>query len=159
MSRATIDLWVGVFVAAGIVALMLLAFKVSNASTSFQAEREYTVTAEFENIGSLRPRAPVRSSGVLVGRAESVTFDTKKYLARVTLKIDELYPFPKDTTASVLTSGLLGEQYVGLDAGGDDEMLKDGDAIRITQSAVVLEKLIGQFLFNKAQEGGSSSKQ
>ena len=159
MSRATIDLWVGVFVAAGIVALMLLAFKVSNASTSFQAEREYTVTAEFENIGSLRPRAPVRSSGVLVGRVESVTFDTKKYLARVTLKIDELYPFPKDTTASVLTSGLLGEQYVGLDAGGDDEMLKDGDPIRITQSAVVLEKLIGQFIFNKAQEGGSSSKQ
>jgi len=88
VSRATIDLWVGVFVAAGIVALMLLAFKVSNASTSFQAEREYTVTAEFENIGSLRPRAPVRSSGVLVGRAESVTFDTKKYLARVTLKIE-----------------------------------------------------------------------
>lgn len=159
MSRATIDLWVGVFVAAGIVALMLLAFKVSNASTSFQAEREYTVTAEFENIGSLRPRAPVRSSGVLVGRVESVTFDTKKYLARVTLKIDELYPFPKDTTASVLTSGLLGEQYVGLDAGSDDEMLKDGDPIRITQSAVVLEKLIGQLLFNKAQEGGSSSKQ
>lgn len=159
MSRATVDLWVGLFVAAGIVALMLLAFKVSNASTSFQAEQEYSVIADFENIGSLRPRAPVRSSGVLVGRVESVTFDTKKYVARVTLKIDERYPFPRDTTASVLTSGLLGEQYVGLDAGGDDEMLKDGDAIKITQSAVVLEKLIGQFLFNKSQDAGSASKQ
>jgi phospholipid/cholesterol/gamma-HCH transport system substrate-binding protein len=158
MGRATIDLWVGIFVAAGIVALLLLAFKVSNASTSFRAEREYTVTAEFENIGSLRPRAPVRSAGVLVGRVETITFDTKKYLARVTLKIDEHYPFPKDTTASVLTSGLLGEQYLGLDAGGDDDMLKDGDAIKLTQSAVVLEKLIGQFLFNRSQETGSASK-
>jgi phospholipid/cholesterol/gamma-HCH transport system substrate-binding protein len=158
MGRATIDLWVGIFVAAGIVALMLLAFKVSNASTSFRAEREYTVTAEFENIGSLRPRAPVRSAGVLVGRVETINFDTKKYLARVTLKIDERYPFPKDTTASVLTSGLLGEQYVGLDAGGDDDMLKDGDAIKLTQSAVVLEKLIGQFLFNRSQETGAASK-
>jgi len=159
MNRATIDLWVGIFFAAGIIALMLLAFKVSNASTSFRADREYTVTADFENIGSLRPRAPVRSSGVLVGRVESVTFDTKKYQARVTLKIDERFAFPKDTTASVLTSGLLGEQYLGLDAGGDEEMLKDGDPIKITQSAIVLEKLIGQFLFNKAQEGGASSKQ
>lgn len=158
MGRATIDLWVGIFVAAGIVALMLLAFKVSNASTSFRAEREYTVTAEFENIGSLRPRAPVRSAGVLVGRVETINFDTKRYLARVTLKIDEHYPFPKDTTASVLTSGLLGEQYLGLDAGGDDDMLKDGDAIKLTQSAVVLEKLIGQFLFNRSQETGSASK-
>jgi phospholipid/cholesterol/gamma-HCH transport system substrate-binding protein len=158
MGRATIDLWVGIFVAAGVVALLLLAFKVSNASTSFRAEREYTVTAEFENIGSLRPRAPVRSAGVLVGRVETINFDTKKYLARVTLKIDEHYPFPKDTTASVLTSGLLGEQYLGLDAGGDDDMLKDGDAIKLTQSAVVLEKLIGQFLFNRSQETGSASK-
>lgn len=158
MRRATIDLWVGIFVAAGIVALMLLAFKVSNASTSFQVEKEYSVTAEFENIGSLKPRAPVRSAGVLVGRVESVTFDTKKYVARITLKIDQRYPFPKDTSASVLTSGLLGEQYVGLDAGGDDVMLKDGDAIKLTQSAVVLEKLIGQFLYGKAQEGGSASK-
>ena len=156
MGRTTIDLWVGIFVAAGLAALMLLAFKVSNASTSFHAENEYTVSAEFDNIGSLKPRAPVRSAGVLVGRVESVAFDTKKYVARVTLKIDERYPFPKDTTASVLTSGLLGEQYVGLDAGGDDDMLKSGDVIKITQSAVVLEKLIGQFLYNKAQETGSA---
>jgi len=158
MSRATIDLWVGVFAAAGIIALMLLAFKVSNASTSFQAEKEYAVTAEFGNIGSLKRRAPVRSSGVLVGHVESVALDPKKYVARVVLKIDQRYPFPKDTTASVVTSGLLGEQYVALDAGGDDEMLKEGDAIKITQSAVVLEKLIGQMLYNKAQEGGSSKE-
>jgi phospholipid/cholesterol/gamma-HCH transport system substrate-binding protein len=158
MSRATLDLWVGVFVAAGIVALVLLALKVSNASTSFRAEKEYTVSADFENIGSLKPGAPVRSSGVMVGRVETVTFDTKKYVARIVLKIDERYPFPKDTTAAVLTSGLLGEQYVGLEAGGDDKMLKDGDTIRLTQSAVVLEKLIGQVLFDKAQDSGSSKK-
>jgi phospholipid/cholesterol/gamma-HCH transport system substrate-binding protein len=158
MSRATLDLWVGVFVAAGIVALVLLALKVSNASTSFRAEKEYTVSADFENIGSLKPGAPVRSSGVMVGRVETVTFDTKKYVARIVLKIDERYPFPKDTTAAVLTSGLLGEQYVGLEAGGDDKMLKDGEKIRLTQSAVVLEKLIGQVLFDKAQDSGSSKK-
>jgi phospholipid/cholesterol/gamma-HCH transport system substrate-binding protein len=159
MSRATIDLWVGIFVAAGIVALVLLALKVSNASTSFRADKEYTVSAEFQNIGSLKAGAPVRSSGVMVGRVESVSFDTAKYVARIVLKIDERYPFPKDTTAAVLTSGLLGEQYVGLDAGGDDQRLKDGDVIRLTQSAVVLEKLIGQVLFDKAQDTGSGNKQ
>ena len=155
MSRATLDLWVGIFVAAGIVALVLLALKVSNASTSFRADKEYTLSADFQNIGSLKAGAPVRSSGVMVGRVESVSFDTAKYVARIVLKIDERYPFPKDTTAAVLTSGLLGEQYVGLEAGGDDQRLKDGDVIRLTQSAVVLEKLIGQVLFDKAQDGGN----
>jgi phospholipid/cholesterol/gamma-HCH transport system substrate-binding protein len=158
MSRATLDLWVGIFVAAGIVALVLLALKVSNASTSFRADKEYTVSAEFQNIGSLKAGAPVRSSGVMVGRVEAVSFDTAKYVARIVLKIDERYPFPKDTTAAVLTSGLLGEQYVGLEAGGDDQRLKDGDVIRLTQSAVVLEKLIGQVLFDKAQDTGSGKK-
>jgi phospholipid/cholesterol/gamma-HCH transport system substrate-binding protein len=158
MSRATLDLWVGIFVAAGIVALVLLALKVSNASTSFRADKEYTVSAEFQNIGSLKAGAPVRSSGVMVGRVEAVSFDTAKYVARIVLKIDERYPFPKDTTAAVLTSGLLGEQYVGLEAGGDDQRLKDGDVIRLTQSAVVLEKLIGQVLFDKAQDTGSGNK-
>jgi phospholipid/cholesterol/gamma-HCH transport system substrate-binding protein len=158
MSRATLDLWVGIFVAAGIVALVLLALKVSNASTSFRADKEYTVSAEFQNIGSLKAGAPVRSSGVMVGRVEAVSFDTAKYVARIVLKIDERYPFPKDTTAAVLTSGLLGEQYVGLEAGGDDQRLKDGDVIRLTQSAVVLEKLIGQVLFDKAQDPGSGNK-
>jgi phospholipid/cholesterol/gamma-HCH transport system substrate-binding protein len=159
MSRTTLDLWVGIFVAAGIVALVLLALKVSNASTSFRADKEYTVSAEFQNIGSLKVGAPVRSSGVMVGRVESVRFDTAKYVARIVLKIDERYPFPKDTTAAVLTSGLLGEQYVGLEAGGDDTRLEDGDMIRLTQSAVVLEKLIGQVLFDKAQDTGSGNKQ
>ena len=159
MSRTTLDLWVGIFVAAGIVALVLLALKVSNASTSFRADKEYTVSAEFQNIGSLKVGAPVRSSGVMVGRVESVRFDTAKYVARIVLKIDERYPFPKDTTAAVLTSGLLGEQYVGLEAGGDDQRLKDGDVIKLTQSAVVLEKLIGQVLFDKAQDTGSGTKQ
>ena len=159
MSRTTLDLWVGIFVAAGIVALVLLALKVSNASTSFRADKEYTVSAEFQNIGSLKVGAPVRSSGVMVGRVESVRFDTAKYVARIVLKIDERYPFPKDTTAAVLTSGLLGEQYVGLEAGGDDQRLKDGDVIKLTQSAVVLEKLIGQVLFDKAQDTGSGNKQ
>jgi phospholipid/cholesterol/gamma-HCH transport system substrate-binding protein len=158
MSRATLDLWVGIFVAAGIVALVLLALKVSNASTSFRADKEYTVSAEFQNIGSLKAGAPVRSSGVMVGRVEAVSFDTAKYVARIVLKIDERYPFPKDTTAAVLTSGLLGEQYVGLEAGGDDQRLEDGDVIRLTQSAVVLEKLIGQVLFDKAQDTGSGNK-
>ena len=158
MSRATLDLWVGIFVAAGIVALVLLALKVSNASTSFRADKEYTVSAEFQNIGSLKAGAPVRSSGVMVGRVETVSFDTAKYVARIVLKIDERYPFPKDTTAAVLTSGLLGEQYVGLEAGGDDRRLKDGDVIKLTQSAVVLEKLIGQVLFDKAQDTGSGNK-
>jgi phospholipid/cholesterol/gamma-HCH transport system substrate-binding protein len=158
MSRATLDLWVGIFVAAGIVALVLLALKVSNASTSFRADKEYTVSAEFQNIGSLKAGAPVRSSGVMVGRVEAVSFDTAKYVARIVLKIDERYPFPKDTTAAVLTSGLLGEQYVGLEAGGDDQRLKDGDLIKLTQSAVVLEKLIGQVLFDKAQDTGSGNK-
>jgi phospholipid/cholesterol/gamma-HCH transport system substrate-binding protein len=159
MSRATLDLWVGIFVAAGIAALVLLALKVSNASTSFRADKEYTVSAEFQNIGSLKAGAPVRSAGVMVGRVEAVSFDTAKYVARIVLKIDERYPFPKDTTAAVLTSGLLGEQYVGLEAGGDDARLEDGDVIRLTQSAVVLEKLIGQVLFDKAQDTGSGNKQ
>jgi phospholipid/cholesterol/gamma-HCH transport system substrate-binding protein len=155
MSRATLDLWVGIFVALGIAALVLLALKVSNANTSFRPDREYTVTAEFQNIGSLKAGAPVRSAGVMVGRVESISFDTAKYVARVVVKIDGRYPFPKDTTAAVLTSGLLGEQYLGLEAGGDEQSLKDGDVIRLTQSAVVLEKLIGQVLFDKAQESGN----
>ncbi len=155
MNRATLDLWVGIFVALGIAALVLLALKVSNASTSFRPDQEYTVAAEFQNIGSLKAGAPVRSAGVMVGRVGSVGFDTEKYVARVVLKIDGRYPFPTDTTAAVQTSGLLGEQYVGLEAGGDDQRLKDGDVIRLTQSAVVLEKLIGQVLFDKAQEPGA----
>lgn len=155
MDRTVLDLWVGVFVAAGIAALLVLALKVGNASTTFNMGDTYQVIAEFDNIGSLKVRAPVKSAGVVVGRVDNIQFDSKKFAARVTMRIDKRYQFPKDTSVSILTSGLLGEQYLGLEAGGDNAMLKDGDTLKITQSAVVLEKLIGQFLYNKAAEGGT----
>lgn len=154
MERRAIDIWVGLFVVAGIAALLVLALKVGNASTFFAGDT-YRVTAEFDNIGGLKVRAPVRSAGVLVGRVEAVDFDPQRYVARVTLAIEKRFQFPKDTGASILTSGLLGEQYIGLDAGGDDQMLAAGDTIKLTQSAVVLEKIIGQFLYGKAAEGGN----
>jgi phospholipid/cholesterol/gamma-HCH transport system substrate-binding protein len=154
MDRRLLDLWVGVFVAAGIGALFVLALQVSNASSFHNAET-YLVIAEFDNIGGLKVRAPVKSAGVLVGRVDDIQFDNQKFVARVVLRLDKRYEFPKDTTASILTSGLLGEQYIGLDGGGDTEMLKNGDTMKLTQSAVVLEKLIGQFLYGRAAEGGS----
>jgi len=154
MQRATLDLWVGLFVMAGLGALVVLALKVGNLGSFGQAET-YVVYAEFDNIGGLKTRAPVKSAGVVVGRVSAITFDTQTYKARVTLSIEKRYPFSKDTTASVLTAGLLGEQYVGLETGAETATLKDQDKIMITQSAVVLEKLIGQFLYGKAQEGGS----
>jgi len=153
MKRTTVDLWVGVFVTAGLISLLTLALKVGNA-TSVSAADSYTVVAQFANIGGLKPRAPVKSAGVVVGRVDGIAFDDQNFMGRVTLHIDKRYKFPKDTSASILTSGLLGEQYVGLDAGGDADNLKDGDQIKLTQSAVVLEKLIGQFLYGKAAEGG-----
>jgi phospholipid/cholesterol/gamma-HCH transport system substrate-binding protein len=155
MDRTLLDLWVGIFVAIGIAALFVLALKVGNAGTTFNTGATYRVHAEFDNIGGLKVRAPVKSSGVVVGRVEDIQFDGKKFIARVTLNLDKRYEFPQDTSVSILTSGLLGEQYVGLDAGGDSAILKDGDTVKLTQSAVVLEKLIGQFLYNKAAEGGS----
>ena len=154
MERSTLDLWVGLFVIAGIGALVILALKVGNLSGHTGGDT-YEVYAYFDNIGGLKPRAPVKSAGVVVGRVADIIFDTQKYRAKVTFKIDKHYPFSKDTIASILTSGLLGEQYVGLDTGGDSAMLKEGDTITITQSAVVLEKLIGQFLYGKAAEGKS----
>ena len=153
MDRTIIDLWVGIFVAAGIAALMVLALKVGNAS-NINLSESYILYGEFENIGGLKVRAPVKSSGVVVGRVKEIRFDAEKYVAKVALKLDKRYEFPADTIASVLTSGLLGEQYVGLDVGGDTAMLKDGQTLKKTQSAVVLEKLIGQFLYGKAAEGG-----
>jgi phospholipid/cholesterol/gamma-HCH transport system substrate-binding protein len=154
MKRTTVDLWVGVFVTAGLVALLTLALKVGNASSVSVAD-SYSVYGQFENIGGLKSRAPVKSAGVVVGRVGSIAFDDQKYSARVTIRIDKRYKFPKDTSASILTSGLLGEQYIGLDAGGDTTNLGDGDQIKMTQSALVLEKLIGQFLYGKAAEGGT----
>jgi phospholipid/cholesterol/gamma-HCH transport system substrate-binding protein len=155
MDRTFLDLWVGIFVAAGLAALLVLALKVSNASTTFNTHDSYTVIAEFDNIGGLKPRAPVKSAGVLVGRVESIGFDNQKFVARVELKLDKRYQFPTDSSASILTSGLLGEQYIGLEGGAEDALLKDGDRMMLTQSAVVLERLIGQFLYGKAAEGGS----
>jgi len=155
MDRTLLDLWVGIFVAIGIGALFVLALKVGNASTTFNTGATYSIIAEFDNIGGLKVRAPVKSSGVVVGRVDDIQFDGKKFTARVTMNIDKRYEFPKDTSVSILTSGLLGEQYVGMEAGGDSVMLKDGEIVKLTQSAVVLEKLIGQFLYNKAAEGVS----
>lgn len=152
MNRKSIDIWVGVFVAMGLLALIFLALKVGNLGPTSQLGDTYEVHAHFDNIGGLKVRAPVKSAGVVVGRVGDIRFDAKIYQAVVTLDLDQRFVFPKDTFANVLTSGLLGEQYVGLDIGGDEEMLKPGDKILKTQSALVLEKLIGQFMFNKAQE-------
>jgi phospholipid/cholesterol/gamma-HCH transport system substrate-binding protein len=118
----------------------------------------YGVSAHFDNIGGLKAGAPVKSSGVLVGRVVAIQFDTKKYDALVTMRLDKRIPFSSDTIASVLTSGILGEQYVGLESGGEPEMLKDGGEVTHTQGAVVLEKLIGQFFLSKSQEPAEVSK-
>lgn len=149
MERTTLDLWVGIFIAAGIGAILVLALKVGNMS-AFSGSNTYQVYAYFDNIGGLKPRAPVKSAGVVVGRVTAITLDPKQYKAKVMLDIDKHYQFSKDSTASILTSGLLGEQYIGLETGADDAMLKAGDTITFTQSAIVIEKLIGQFIFNKA---------
>jgi phospholipid/cholesterol/gamma-HCH transport system substrate-binding protein len=152
MKRHTLDLWVGLFVLMGLVALVFLALRVANLS-SFGAADSYTVNANFDNIGGLKVRAPVKSSGVVVGRVTAIEFDNQTFEARVVMAIESQYKFPKDTSAKILTSGLLGDQYIGLAAGGDTANLANGDTIKITQSAVVLENLIGQFLYSKAAEG------
>ena len=157
MSRKMLDLWVGFFVAVGFAAVMFLALKVASTAT-FAAADGYEVKAKFDNIGGLKVRAPVKSAGVVVGRVAEIRFDNKSFEAVVTMNIDKRYEFPKDTSAKILTSGLLGEQYVGLSAGGDTVNLKNGDTLKLTQSAVVLENLIGQFLFNKAAEGGEKKQ-
>ncbi len=151
MERTTLDLWVGLFVAAGIAALVFLALKVGNIGT-FDTANTYAVTAKFGNIGGLKVRAPVKSAGVVVGRVGEIRFNAKEYQAEVVLDIGKGYPFPTDTSAAIMTSGLLGEQYVGLEAGAEEKMLAQGGEIKITQGAVVLENLIGQFLYDKADE-------
>ena len=158
MQRITLDLWVGLFVIAGIGALVILAMKVGNLG-SFSAPETYRVFAEFDNIGGLKSRAPVKSAGVVVGRVGGIQFDTQNYKARVALDIEKQYPFSKDTAAAILTSGLLGEQYIGLETGADSAMLQDQDRIGLTQSAVVLEKLIGQFIYGRAEGGGEAKPQ
>lgn len=157
MNRSMVDLWVGIFVAAGFAALLFLALKVGNLAT-FSTNDTYQVHAKFANIGGLKVRGPVKSAGVVVGRVADIRFDNETYEAMVALTIDAGYQFPRDTTAKILTSGILGEQYIGLEAGGDGVMLKNGDRLRLTQSAVVLENLISQFLFNKAAEAKEPAK-
>lgn len=154
MNKTVLDLWVGLFVVAGMGALLFLALKVGSMNVVKTAD-SYELHARFDNIGGLKNRAPVKSAGVVVGRVTDIQFDSENFEAAVTLRIDNRYAFPKDTVAAIMTSGLLGEQYISLDAGGDTVNLKDKDKIFLTQSAVVLENLIGQFLYGKAQEGGT----
>ncbi len=157
MQRKSLDVWVGLFVLLGALALVFLALKAGNMSAMTFAET-YPVITKFDNIGGLKPQAPVKSSGVVVGRVASIHFDDKKFQAVVTLNLESRYRFPKDSSAKILTSGLLGEQYIGLEAGGDEKLLASGDQIKMTQSAVVLENLISQFLYSKAADGKEGSK-
>jgi phospholipid/cholesterol/gamma-HCH transport system substrate-binding protein len=158
MQKKSLDFMVGLFVLLGAAALLFLALQAGNMSSLSFNKKTYAVTTKFDNIGGLKPRAPVKSAGVVVGRVADISFDDKSYTALVTLDLDERYKFPKDTSAKILTSGLLGEQYIGLEAGGDTQNLVAGDKIKMTQSAVVLENLISQFLFSKAAEGKDDSK-
>ena len=151
MERTTMDLWVGIFVVAGIAALGMLAMKVGNLGT-YNVSESYQVHAYFANIGGLKPKASIKSAGVLVGRVTDITLDTERYQAKVVMSLDKRYQFPKDTFANILTSGLLGEQYIGLMPGADEQMLKDGEQVKKTQSAIVLEDMIGKFIYNKADE-------
>ncbi|MEP6943431.1 MAG: outer membrane lipid asymmetry maintenance protein MlaD [Betaproteobacteria bacterium] len=153
MNRSAIDLWVGIFVAIGFGAILFMALKVGNLMTLDRAAG-YRLEASFDNIGGLKLRAAAKAAGVVIGRVEAIRLNPKTYEALVTLRVDNQYQFTRDTIASINTSGLLGEVYVALDAGGDTAMLKDGDRIGKTQSAVVIEKLISQFLFDKAAESG-----
>jgi phospholipid/cholesterol/gamma-HCH transport system substrate-binding protein len=153
LNRSALDLWVGAFVALGIGAILFLALKVGNL-INFASAPGYRLEAHFDNIGGLKLRAPVKAAGVIVGRVESIKLDPTTYQAVVTLKIDQGFQFTTDTIASILTSGLLGDVYIGLDPGGESQVLADGAKISKTQSGIVLEKLIGQFLFDKAATGG-----
>ena len=154
MSKKGIETMVGLFVLLGIAGALFLALKAANLA-SFGERKGYTLSATFDNIGGLKPRAPVRSAGVTVGRVKRITLDPKTYLGVVTMEINPDVQFPKDSTAKIQTSGLLGDQYIGLEAGADDRLLAAGDVIRQTQSAVVLENLIGQMIFNKAADAGA----
>lgn len=151
MSKSAVEIWVGLFVVAGLAALGMLAFQVGNLSSG-NLKDSYKISAYFDNIGGLTVKAPVTMAGVRVGRVTGIRFDQENFRAEVELSIEGQYNnLPKDTSASILTQGLLGAQYVGLDAGGDEKFLRSGDRITITQSAVVLEQLISQMLFSKAE--------
>ena len=156
MQRSKNDLWVGLFVLIGAAAILFLALQSANL-LSLNFQKTYLVTANFDNVGGLKPKAAVRSGGVVVGRVESIGFDDKVFQARAVLALETRYHFPKDSSLKILTSGLLGEQYVGIEAGADAANLAAGDHIAATQSAVVLENLISQFLYSKAADGASKS--
>ncbi len=156
MERSKSDVWVGLFVLVGALAILFLALQSANL-LSISLQPTYQVVAKFDNIGGLKRQAAVKSAGVVVGRVDSIVFDDKSYQARVTLALENRYAFPKDSSLKILTSGLLGEQYIGVEAGAAENNLAPGDTISSTQSAVVLENLIGQFLYNKAADSTSSA--
>lgn len=151
MQKSRHDVWVGLFVLIGAAAILFLALRAGNL-LSLNFGETYAVTARFDNIGGLKPRAAVKSAGVVIGRVESITFDSKTFQARVQLQLEKKFEFPKDSIAKILTSGLLGEQYIGLEPGADEKVLVANDTIKQTQDAVVLENLISQFLYSKAAE-------
>ncbi|OYT87125.1 MAG: outer membrane lipid asymmetry maintenance protein MlaD [Burkholderiales bacterium PBB6] len=155
MNKKSIEIFVGLFVVLGAIGLVFLALKAANLA-SFAAGDAYQLKAKFDNIGGLKPRAPIRAAGVNVGRVVSISLDPQTYQGVVTLEISKTVEFPRDSSAKILTAGLLGDQYIGIEPGGDEKNLAAGDVIKQTQSAVVLENLIGQFLFNKAAESGET---
>ena len=154
MKRLNLELMVGLFIVLGFAAFVFSALQAANLGNLNVNAHTYTVTARFDNIGGLKPRASVKSAGVVVGRVKSVTFDQETFQAKVEISVDSRYLFPVDSSLKILTSGLLGEQYIGISAGGEDETWKDGSVAERTQSAVVLENLIGQFLYQSAEKGG-----
>ena len=155
MQRSKIDVWVGMFVLVGAAAILFLALQSANL-LSLTFTPTYRLDAKFTDVGGLKPKAAVRSAGVVVGRVESISFDDKAFQARVSMAMDSRYVFPKDSSVKILTSGLLGEQYLGIAPGADEKNLAAGDTISSTQSAIVLEDLIGQFLYNSAAGGNAS---
>jgi phospholipid/cholesterol/gamma-HCH transport system substrate-binding protein len=155
MQRSRNDLWVGLFVLLGAAAVLFLSLKAANL-LSISFDSSYKVVARFDNVGGLKPRAAVKSAGVVVGRVESITFDDKSFQANVNMAMESKYSFPKDSSLKILTSGLLGEQYIGIEPGNSEKNLASGDVIKQTQSAVVLENLISQFLYSKAADGASA---
>jgi phospholipid/cholesterol/gamma-HCH transport system substrate-binding protein len=151
MTKRQTETLVGLFVMVGMLAIVFLALKAANL-VSFSFDSTYPLLARFDNVGGLKPQAPVKSAGVTVGRVDSITFDNKTFQGLVTMSIDKRFQFPVDSSAKILTAGLLGDNYLGIDPGGDDKNLQPGESIKMVQSAVVLENLIGQFLYNKAAE-------
>ncbi len=158
MTSRKVEIMVGLFVVAAVAAFLMLAMNVSNMS-SYGGGENYVLKARFDNIGGLKVRSPVSAGGVTIGRVTDVQYDNESYEALVSMKIDTAYnQFPTDTAASILTSGLLGEQFIGLEPGAEEDYLKAGDVIDLTQSALVLEQVIGQFLFSKSDDEDGESE-